>query len=213
MTAGKEGRVSTDILLVRHGQTEWNQVVRFRGHTDLALDEVGQAQAHALAQRLEAWPIAAIYISPLRRARQTAQPLAGRLGLPIQPAHGLLDMDYGDWQGRTPQEVAQAEPELYRRWQEEPQQVCIPGGESLPLVQRRAVPAVEGIVAQHPNEMVLLVGHQVVNKVLICALMGLSLASFWRIGQDTACLNRFRHHDGLYDVLLLNGTCHLAGLR
>lgn len=204
--------MSTDILLVRHGQTEWNQVVRFRGRTDLALNEVGQAQARALARRLATWPIAAIYTSPLVRARQTAEPLAQRLRLSVQPVEGLLDMDYGHWQGRTPQEVAQAEPELYRRWLEEPQQVRIPGGESLPLAQQRVMPAMEGIVAQHPNEMVLLVGHQVVNRVLICALLGLSLASFWRLEQDTACLNRFRHHDGLYDVLLLNDTCHLATL-
>ncbi len=204
--------MSTNILLVRHGQTEWNQVVRFRGRTDLDLNDVGQAQACALARRLEAWPIAAIYTSPLRRAHQTAEPLAQRLGLPIRPAQGLMDMDYGHWQGRTPQEVAQAELEIYRRWLEAPQQVHIPGGESLPPVQQRVMSAVQEIVAQNPNGMVLLVGHQVVNKVLICTLLGLSLASFWRIEQDTACLNHFRHHDGLYDILLLNDTCHLAGL-
>lgn len=205
--------MSTEILLVRHGQTEWNRVVRFRGRSDLALNAFGQAQARALARRLASWPIVAIYSSPLLRARQTAEPVARQLGLPIRPTQGLMDIDYGHWQGRRPEEVARAEPELHRRWLEEPQQVHIPGGESLPLLQQRAVTAVEEIVAHHPNEMVLLVGHQVVNRALICALLGLSLASFWRIGQDTACLNHFRYHDDLYDVLLLNDTCHLSGLR
>jgi len=204
--------MGTDILLVRHGQTEWNRVVRFRGRTDLGLDQVGWTQARALARRLANWPIKAIYTSPLRRARQTAEPLARQLGLSIQPTEGLLDIDYGRWQGRTPEEVAQAEPRLYQLWLEEPQRVQIPGGESLSLVQQRVRLTMEEVVARHPDEMVLLIGHQVVNKVLICSLLGLDLASFWRIGQDTACLNRFRYHDGLYDVLLLNDTCHLAGL-
>ena len=204
--------MGTDILLVRHGQTEWNRVVRFRGRTDLGLDQVGWTQARALARRLANWPIKAIYTSPLRRARQTAEPLARQLGLSIQPTEGLLDIDYGRWQGRTPEEVAQAEPRLYQLWLEEPQRVQIPGGESLSLVQQRVRLTMEEVVARHPDEMVLLIGHQVVNKVLICTLLGLDLASFWRIGQDTACLNRFRYHDGLYDVLLLNDTCHLAGL-
>lgn len=204
--------MGTDILLVRHGQTEWNRVVRFRGRTDLGLDQVGWTQARALARRLANWPIKAIYTSPLRRARQTAEPLARQLGLSIQPTEGLLDIDYGRWQGRTPEEVAQAEPRLYQLWLEEPQRVQIPGGESLSLVQQRVRLTMEEVVACHPDEMVLLIGHQVVNKVLICTLLGLDLASFWRIGQDTACLNRFRYHDGLYDVLLLNDTCHLAGL-
>ena len=204
--------MGTDILLVRHGQTEWNRVMRFRGRTDLGLDQVGWTQARALARRLANWPIKAIYTSPLRRARQTAEPLARQLGLSIQPTEGLLDIDYGRWQGRTPEEVAQAEPRLYQLWLEEPQRVQIPGGESLSLVQQRVRLTMEEVVACHPDEMVLLIGHQVVNKVLICSLLGLDLASFWRIGQDTACLNRFRYHDGLYDVLLLNDTCHLAGL-
>ncbi len=204
--------MGTDILLVRHGQTEWNRVMRFRGRTDLGLDQVGWTQARALARRLANWPIKAIYTSPLRRARQTAEPLARQLGLSIQPTEGLLDIDYGRWQGRTPEEVAQAEPRLYQLWLEEPQRVQIPGGESLSLVQQRVRLTMEEVVACHPDEMVLLIGHQVVNKVLICTLLGLDLASFWRIGQDTACLNRFRYHDGLYDVLLLNDTCHLAGL-
>jgi len=204
--------MGTDILLVRHGQTEWNRVMRFRGRTDLGLDQVGWTQARALARRLANWPIKAIYTSPLRRARQTAEPLARQLGLSIQPTEGLLDIDYGRWQGRTPEEVAQAEPRLYQLWLEEPQRVQIPGGESLSLVQQRVRLTMEEVVARHPDEMVLLIGHQVVNKVLICTLLGLDLASFWRIGQDTACLNRFRYHDGLYDVLLLNDTCHLAGL-
>lgn len=204
--------MSTDIFLVRHGQTEWNRVVRFRGRTDLELDQVGRAQARALARRLASWPIRAIYTSPLCRARQTAEPLARRLGLPIQPTEGLLDIDYGRWQGHTPEEVARAEPRLYQLWLEAPHQVQIPGGESLSLVQQRVRLAMEEIVACHPDEMVLLIGHQVVNKVLICTLLGMDLASFWRIGQDTACINRFRYHDGLYDVLLLNDTCHLAEL-
>ncbi len=94
----------TRILLVRHGQTSWNLgagQVRYRGQTDIPLDEVGHAQAHALADRLADEPIAGIYTSPLSRAVQTAQPTAEQHGLPVVPHPGLLDMHLGEWQGLT----------------------------------------------------------------------------------------------------------------
>ncbi|HIC93267.1 MAG TPA: histidine phosphatase family protein [Anaerolineae bacterium] len=200
----------TRVILVRHGQTEWNRVERFRGRVDLALNQTGLAQAHALAERLADWPIAALYSSPLRRAIQTAQPVAERLGLPVQLLPGIVDINYGDWQAKTPAQVAEAYPDLYRRWLEEPHLVRFPHGESLDEVRDRAMAALREVVARHRGQVVLLVAHQVVNRVLVCAMLGLDNSHFWRIRQDNGCINVFDHQDGLFTAVLINDTCHLG---
>jgi broad specificity phosphatase PhoE len=202
----------TRILLVRHGQTSWNLgagQVRYRGQTDIPLDEVGHAQARALAVRLADEPIAAIYASPLQRAVQTAQPTAEGHGLPAVPHPGLLDMNLGEWQGLTHAEAAGRYPDVHRRWLEAPQTVTLPGGESLAAVLARSKTAVTQLLARHAGETVLLVGHQVVNKVLVCWLLGLDNSHYWRVTQDNACLNVFAHADGIFRVVMLNDTCHL----
>jgi broad specificity phosphatase PhoE len=202
----------THILLVRHGQTGWNEgagQVRYRGQTDIPLDEVGHAQARALAARLAGEPIAGVYASPLQRAVQTAQPTADRLALPVVPHPGLLDMNLGEWQGLTHTEATRRYPEVHRRWLEAPHTVTLPGGENLAAVLERGKAAVAELVARHAGETVMLVGHQVVNKVLVCWLLGLDNSHYWRVAQDNACLNIFTHANGVFNVVTLNDTCHL----
>jgi broad specificity phosphatase PhoE len=200
----------TRIILVRHGQTAWNIGAgageRFRGRIDLPLDDTGQAQARALAERLADQPIAAIYASPLKRAVETARPIAQQLGLPVQPLAGIMDINYGDWQGLSPAEVATAHPELYRRWLGTPHRVKFPNGESLRQVRLRGMTALKMIAARHESEVILLVAHQVVNKVLVCAMLGLGNSHFWRIRQDNACINIFEHQDGIFTAVLINDT-------
>ena len=211
--------LETRILLARHGQTSWNLgagQVRYRGQTDIPLDEVGHAQAHALAQRLADEPIAGIYTSPLQRAVQTAQPTAEQVGQPVIPHPGLLDMNLGEWQGLTHTEAARRYPEVYRRWLEAPHTVTLPGGENLATVLDRGKAAVTELIARHAGETMLLVGHQVVNKVLVCWLLGLDNDGppgrhYWRVTQDNACLNIFVHADSVFRVVTLNDTCHLRG--
>jgi broad specificity phosphatase PhoE len=202
----------TRILLVRHGQTSWNLgagQVRYRGQTDIPLDEVGHAQARALAPRLAGESIAGIYASPLQRAIQTAQPTADQVGLPVSPHPGLLDMNLGKWQGMTHAEAAHRYPKIHHQWLEAPHTVTLPGGENLAVVLERGKTAVTELVAHHVGQTMLLVGHQVVNKVLICWLLGLDNAHYWRVTQDNACLNIFTHADGVFRVVTLNDTCHL----
>ena len=202
----------TRLILVRHGQTEWNRVERFRGRIDLDLNEVGRAQALALAERLSAEPLSAIYTSPLRRAVQTAEPAAQKLGLSVQVLGGLMDIDYGQWGGRSPAEVATLYPKLYRLWRSQPHLVEIPGGESLAVVRARAFPALKEVAARHAGQTILLVAHQVVNKVLLCAMLGLDNSRFWHIQQDNACLNIFDYEDDDFTAVCLNDTCHLKAL-
>ena len=207
----------TRIILVRHGQTAWNVGAgageRFRGRTDLPLDDTGLAQARALAERLADYPIAAIYSSPLRRAIETAQPTAQQLGLTAQSLPAIIDINYGDWQGLSNLEVAAAHPELYSRWLETPHRVRFPNGESLRQVRLRGMAALREVSTRHYGQVILLVAHQVVNKVLICAMLGLGSSHYWRIQQDNACINVFEHEDGIFMTVQINDTCHLCQTR
>ena len=204
--------LETSLFLVRHGQTAWNEgagQARYRGQMDVPLDQVGHAQARALAVRLAGEPIAGIYASPLQRAVQTAQPVAEQHGLAVVPHPGLLDMNLGEWQGLTHAEATDRYPEIDRRWREAPHTVTLPGGESLADVLKRNQAAVKELVAAHAGETIMLVGHQVVNKVLICWLLGLDNSHYWQVTQDNACLNIFVHADNMFRVVRLNDICHL----
>jgi broad specificity phosphatase PhoE len=200
------------IILVRHGQTEWNwgsgSGEHFRGRIDIGLNPTGIAQARAVADYLAPLDIRAIYASPLERALNTAQPIAQAHGLEVTAFLGLLDIDYGVWGGRSHADVAHQWPELYRLWRTAPHEVQIPGGESLAAVHERVWSGVQSLLGRH-DEIILLVGHQAVNKVLICALLGLGSRAFWRIRQDTGCINRFDWVEGTFAVLTLNEVCHL----
>jgi probable phosphoglycerate mutase len=207
---------TTRIILVRHGQTAWNAGAgeeRFRGRTDLPLDCIGEAQAQAVANRLEHEPVDALYASPLLRTQQTAAPLAARLNLPVQPHDGLLDINYGRFQGLTHTQAALTNPELYARWQSTPSHVQFSGGEGLGDVQARLLALLQEIATHHPGQSTVLVGHQIVNKVLVCTLLGLNLDQIWRIQQDTSSLDTFKKADEGWHTISLNDVCHLAGVK
>jgi broad specificity phosphatase PhoE len=201
------------IILIRHGQTNWNDCgsagPHFRGRIDVALNAAGVAQAQALADCLALTPIDVIYSSPLERAMDTARPIANRHGQEVKAFHSLLDIDYGLWGGRSMAEVAEQWPELYHRWQTAPHTVQIPGGESLDAIQARIDDGLEKLLAQHDRQVVVLVGHQAVNKVAICRLLGLDNSAFWRIRQDTGCINRFNYDSDGGSALTINEVCHL----
>jgi len=198
------------VVLVRHGETEWNRVERFRGRTDIELNETGRRQARAVAQTLSGWRIGAVYSSPLKRALQTAQPIAEACGLEVAILEGMTDVDYGVWAGLSAEEARAQYPEAYQTWVHTPLLARFSQGESLRQVQDRAWSALEEISSTHQGETILLVSHLVVNRFLICSALGLVGDAFWRIGQDNAAINILQGADGRYRVLLLNDTCHLG---
>lgn len=204
----------TRIVLVRHGQTAWNREVRFRGRADIELDEVGLQQAEATARYVAArWPVVAVYTGTLRRAVQTAEAIARAHGLTAQPLVGLLDVNFGEWQGLSLDEVAARYPVLSRAWWEAPHTVRFPGGEGLDDVRERVMAALNEVVARHPKQTVALVSHTCTNRVLLCAILGLGNDRFWRLGQDTCAVNVFDVDErGTCTLVLLNDTCHLQGL-
>jgi broad specificity phosphatase PhoE len=204
----------TRIVLIRHGQTAWNREARFRGRADIALDAFGLKQAAVTGQYVASrWPVVAVYASSMQRVMQTAEAIARAQGLTAQPLNGLMDIDFGEWQGCLVEEAAQRDPDLYRAWLEAPHTVIFPGGEGLDDVRKQVLAGLDEVVARHPGQAVALVSHTVVNRVLLCAVLGLSNAHFWRLEQDTCAVNVFDvTEDGTYIIGLLNDTSHLQGL-
>jgi broad specificity phosphatase PhoE len=200
-----------EIILVRHGETEWNRQEIFRGRADIELSEAGAKQAELLAQYLSQVKIAAIYSSPLRRALKTAEAIASYHSLKVKTTSGLIDLDYGKWQGLPHQEVTASYQELYAAWLKNPHRVKIPGGESLGHVRRRAIGVVDRVIGQHVGTVVL-VSHRVVNKVLICALLGLDNSHFWNIRQDVGAITTFTYENDRFTLTRHNDTSFLKAI-
>jgi len=195
-----------EIILARHGETDWNASERFRGRADITLNEAGRKQAEMLGEYLGREKIDFIYSSPLKRAVETAGAIAGRRKLEVNAVENLTDFHFGDWQGLSRSEVAEQYPELYRDWLDTPEQVKIPGGESLEDVRQRAVPFVEDAIMRCGEGRIVFVSHRVVNKVLVCSLLGLDLSHFWNIRIDTCGLTRFDCGDGRLVLTRHNDT-------
>jgi broad specificity phosphatase PhoE len=205
----------TRIILVRHGQTGWNEGIgeRFRGRTNLDLNETGINQAEATAGRIAQWQIEAVYFSPLPRAMSTARILARPFNLQPQPLEGLIDIDYGRWQGLSLKEAESQDPQLYSLWLRSPHLVTFPQGEGLEGVQNRVVGALETLQTCHPNHSLILVSHKVVCKVLICYLLGVDSSHFWQIEQHPCAINLIEATGKSLVLTLLNDTCHLKNIK
>lgn len=201
-----------EIILVRHGETEWNVAEIFRGRIDVELNETGIKQAELLARHLSNLKIDAVYSSPLKRALQTAETIAGYHKLDVEIAPGLVDLDFGEWQGLPRKEVRDKYKELYRKWYEKPHQIKMPAGESLSDVRGRALGVVDDMIAKHGGTTVL-VSHRVVNKVLICALLGLDNSHFWNIRLDTCGVTTFAYERERFILVRHNDTSFLKLLQ
>ena len=202
----------TEIILARHGETEWNVEEVFRGRIDIELNETGIKQAELLAEYLSGIKIDAIYSSPLRRALKTAEMIASYHKLDVEIAPGLVDFDYGEWQSLAHQEVKDRYKELYAEWINSPDRVKMPDGESLSDVRERALGVVSDVIAKYEGTVVL-VSHRVVNKVLICALLGLDNSHFWNIKQDTCGITTFTYQNGRFILIKHNDTSYLKPIQ
>ena len=200
------------LILARHGETVWNVEKIYRGRTDVNLDEVGTKQAELLGKYLGNWELEAIYSSPLKRALDTANIIARCQKVGVHVAEGLIDFDYGEWQSLSEQEVKRLYPTLHNEWLNNPHKVKMPGGESLEDVRRRAIKVVDDVLSKYQGSVVL-VSHRVVNKVLICSLLGLDNSHFWNIKQDVCGITIFNYADGRFVLTRHNDTSHLRELQ
>ncbi len=196
------------LLLARHGQSTWNAERRFQGATDIALSALGRAQAAALGQALAGYRVSAAYVSPYRRARETAEIALAGGEIPLSAMDELRELSLGDWEGCTVDEVRGREGDPYRAWLLAPHDCPPPNGEPLDAVYRRVQSAVERISAAHgDDEDVLVVAHGGVISVYACVLLGCSFNSLWRLRVDNASLTVVKPPR----LVSLNDTAHLTG--
>lgn len=184
----------TTILLARHGETDWNRAQRWQGHADRELTELGRAQALALAERLDAFPVAAIYSSDLARARETARPVGERLGLAVIERTDLREVDCGSWSGA---QHAELEPEEVARWKAGGKGWS--GGESYEEMAVRLVRAVRDVAAGHPGEHVLVVSHGAAIRAVHAHALALSIHEYRLLHPTVA-------NAGLSAVAIANGN-------
>jgi len=201
-----------ELILVRHGETVWNVEKIYRGRTDVKLDEVGIEQAELLGKYLSNWELEAIYSSPLKRALDTANIIARYHKIGVHITDGLIDFDYGEWQSLPEQEVKKLYLTLHDEWHNNPHKAKMPGGESLADVRERAAGVVDDVFSKYEGSVVL-VSHRVVNKVLICSLLGLDNSCFWNIKQDVGGITIFDYVDGRFVLTRHNDTSHLKELQ
>jgi alpha-ribazole phosphatase len=202
-----------EIILARHGETDFNASEKFRGRVDVPLNENGLRQAELLGEYLRGDKIDVVYSGPLQRAIATAEAIAAPHGLAVNIVENLNDIDCGTWQGLTVAEVKEKYPELYQDWLDTPEQVRLGGGESLEDVRRRVVPFTQDAVMRCGEGKIVLVSHRVVHKVLICALLGLGNGSFWSFKLDTGGITRFNYDGDRVVLTAHNDTGYLQPVR
>lgn len=204
--------MSLRVLLVRHAQTAWNRERRYQGLQDQPLAPEGLAQAEALARALRDEPLAAVYTSPLLRARATAAAIAAPHGLPLRELPLLREMSFGAWEGRLPDEVRSEDPERFRGWMERPHEVGPPGGEPLGEVRSRALAALAHLREAHRGETVCVVTHGVVVRMLVLEALGLPVDRIWSVHSAPAGISELEFRDDWTALHRMNTLAHLEAL-
>jgi broad specificity phosphatase PhoE len=200
----------TRLILMRHAATPANlqRPYTLQGsRPDADLAPTGFTQAQAVAIALAQMPITAVYASPLRRARLTAEALCRPVL--IEPA--LIEVDVGEWAELTWEEIAARWPAESAAFHDAPDRHVYLGGENLTHVRDRVVPALDSIIARHPGEPVLVVSHGVVNRVLLAHWLGLPLSHARRLPQDNTGYNVIDFHEGKARARSINCIAHLPG--
>lgn len=201
--------MTATLVLVRHGQTDWNVNARYMGWIDQGLNREGRQQAAKLARRLDRWPIAAVYSSPLSRALRTAEIIAGPHSLPVETMPELGEMRIGDWEGMFAGDIAARYPELWRTWRANPGDFRMPGGESLGEVGDRAAGAFGRITDGAEGKTVLAVTHDVVVRLLVAQCLGAGAAIYRRLEVGNASLTIIERDGARLKLKVMNDTGHL----
>ena len=197
------------VIFVRHGETAWNHVKRYQGHSDIPLNETGMQQAEMVARRLASEPIAAVYSSDLLRAAQTAEIIAGVHSLQPIVLSELREVNFGLWEGLTYEQIMADWPEMLSAVYSRPDCSSIPEGESFLEVQRRAAKGLLKCIANHSEETIAVVTHGGTLRMLLCEALGLAIENMWSLRLDSAAITIIEYFGAGKVVSLVNDTCHL----
>ena len=202
--------MSLNLYLLRHGETEASFNGGYCGRLDPDLTPIGHQMAGDFAKVYRSHPFAAVYASPMLRTRMTAEPLCKSAGLAAQLRDGLRELDFGDWEGKTPEQVNQEHAVDYLRWMADAGWNSPTGGERGIDVARRVLEVVDEIQREHPSGDVLVVSHKATIRILICALMGIDVGGYRdRIGITVASLAVVEFHDNGPRLAKLGDRSHL----
>ena len=197
------------LMLVRHGETEWNVQRRYQGQSDVLLSGLGKQQAELVAKRLTSRGIDAVYASDLKRAWQTAQIIAERNGLDVISEPRLRELKFGILEGLTFDEARERYPEMIDAWLEDfnntPQ-----GAETIDLFNARIVSLLDDLKGKHDEQVVLLVGHGGSLSEILRVVLGLSPEKRWYLEMENASLSEVLIAEEYVSVKRLNDSCHLT---
>lgn len=201
----------TTLLLLRHGQSEGNRDRRFLGWRDGHLSERGLLQAQLVAKALREQPLAAVYASDLTRTCQTAQPTAQEHGLMLQKEPALREINAGEWEGRTYEELCERYSEAYRTWLEDIGSAACTGGESVAQLSERVWPCVQRIARDHEGQTVLITTHATPIRTLLTRWQGKNLSQMKTVPWvDNASLTEVRVENGVFTPISVNRTDYLG---
>jgi len=201
--------VALRLLLVRHAETDWNRARRYQGWQDTPLSEAGRGQAEAVGRLLAGERFAAVWSSPLGRARETASIIAAKQALSVREAPAFKEMRFGDWEGLTSAEVSARFPGLYQNWRDTPHLVTVPGGETLGDVQKRVLAGLAELRAAHDGEMICLVAHGISARILILEALGLGLDRVWSLEIAPTGVSELEFRGDWAAVHRMNSLVHL----
>ena len=201
----------TKIILIRHGQTDWNIAGRYQGQADIALSDVGIKQAEILAQNFPVKKIDAIYSSDLKRAHFTANKIGEKFDVNVKTVKAFREICFGDWEGLTYEQITKKWPIALNNFFQAPDILEIPNGETFVEVQKRAMAALHEIIDQHNDSTVVIVSHGAILRTVIAGVLHTPLKYLWSFRQENTAVNIFTYNEGYFMVDLLNSTAHLQG--
>lgn len=202
--------MKTTVLLIRHGETEWNTLGKFQGCTDIDLSEEGTKQAEILKNRLNG-EFDYIYASPLSRALETAKILVIGTEKEIKIANEIREINFGEWEGLTLNEISEKYPEIFKAWRTDKKESYICGGDSsIHNAADRATKCILDIVSKHKGKRIVIVAHGGIIKAALIGLFEWDMTMYHKITLGNTCINTLTFNEDLKPVLAgLNDISHL----
>jgi len=199
----------TTLILVRHGETEWNVAGRIQGHSDSRLTARGAEQGRRAAERLAGLDISTVYASDLGRARETGEIIAAPHGLAVKTVQGLRERCYGAFEGRTAEEIRGETPDVFERWLGDRQGLAPPEGETQHELSERVMGALGEIAGAHPGETVVVATHGGPIKSAVFAVLEIPIESWDRAWVSNGSVTILKGDQGELKVACFNDTSHL----
>ena len=200
------------LMLVRHGETEWNVQRRYQGQSDVPLSELGKRQAELVAERLTDQEIDVVYSSDLKRAWDTAQVIADKIGLDVSSESRLRELKFGILEGLTFDEAQEKHPEMIDAWLENFNNTP-EGGETIDLFNARIVSLLDDLKDKHDEQVVLLVGHGGSLSEILRVVLELSREKHWYLEMENASLSEVLIAEDYVSFRRMNDTCHLTVIK